>query len=101
MEFVSVTDLPRKTVAAFVDEFDIPWPCGYGASMEELARFGAYNPQRRSAKANPATEIQPTTFILDRDGRVLWHDNQDRPRHRLTTEEWLKKLDAAIERHLR
>jgi peroxiredoxin len=101
VEFVSVTDIPRRKVEEFVATFDIPWACGYGASMEQLARFGAYNAALRSAKAKSATEIQPTTFLIDSDGRVLWHDDQARPRHRLTAGEWAAELDGAIEQHLR
>jgi hypothetical protein len=87
-------------VEEFVDEFGVPWACGYGASLEELARFGAYNPQRRSSPQNPAYEVTPTVFLLAPDGRVLWHDDQSRPRHQLTADEWVKQLDEAIERHL-
>lgn len=96
-----MTDIPRRKVEEFVDEFDIRWPCGYGASIEDLAQFGAYNPERRSAKVNPATEIQPTTFIIGPYGRVLWHDKQARPRHQLTHEAWVAELDEAIDQHLR
>ena len=98
--FVSLAGHDRDDVQAFADRFDIPWPCGYGATLESLARFGAYSADRMSAAYNPGYEVTPTIFILGPDGRVRWHDDQARPRHLTDVDTMTRNLDSAIEREL-
>lgn len=97
MAFISLTDVGPDGALAFLMQFEVPWPCGYGAPIESLARFGAYSTERMSGSYNPGYEVNPTLYLLRPDGRVMWHDEQSRPRHRGTTEEIVARAEAAIE----
>ncbi len=98
--FFSLTNLGRDAVQSFADRFEIPWPCGYGATLAAIARFGAYSPDWMTDSYNPGYEVRPTLFIFGPDGRVRWHDDQARPRHLADTDTMIRNLDAAIEREL-
>jgi hypothetical protein len=101
VRFVSLTEGDAGRVRQFVEQYGIGWPCGFGVPLADLARFGVYDPSRRSRESDPATEIYPTVFLIGPDGRVLWHDGQGRPRHRVDNDTWVWELDEAIEQHLR
>jgi hypothetical protein len=88
--FVSLTDLPRGGAERFAREFSAPWPCGYGAAPESVARWGAYNPGR---------EVSPTLYLVGPGGLVLWCDGRGRLRH-VPGPEREAELEAAIERAL-
>jgi hypothetical protein len=98
--FVSLTDVGRERGAAFVERFEVPWPCGYGAGLGALARFGAYSTDRMSGGYNPGQEVSPTLYLIGPDGRVVWHDGQARPRHRAAPAEVIREVRAAIEAEL-
>lgn len=98
--FVSLTDVRRSGAEEFVEQFGVEWPCGYGATVEELARFGAYSAERATSTYNPHQEISPTLYLIGPDGRVLWHDGQARPRHQEAPADVVRDVEAAIEREL-
>ena len=100
MGFVSLTTDVRSGVESFVDQFAIPWPNGYGAPLETIARFGAYSTERMSDYFNPGYELSPTLYLIGPDGRIVWHDGQARPLHTLEPAELVEELDAAIARAL-
>jgi thiol-disulfide isomerase/thioredoxin len=89
--FVSLTSMPRQSAESFVSEFSLPWPNGYGAPPATIAALGV-------TSGMPKAEylIAPTLYLVDRDNRVVWSDNQGRFRHTEATE-WGKQLDEAIE----
>ena len=90
---------PRQEL--FVESFDVPWPCGYGAELATIAEFGAYSSERMSANYNPGYEVTPTIYLADSTGRVLWHDGQARPRHLKKPRELTAELRTEIEKALR
>jgi thiol-disulfide isomerase/thioredoxin len=98
--FVSLTNLPRPKVELFAEQFAIPWPCGYGATHESLARYGAYSTDRLSPTYNPGYEVSPTLFIVSAEGRILWNDGQARPRHLKTSGVLMRDFNAALEKLL-
>jgi thiol-disulfide isomerase/thioredoxin len=121
--FVSMTPDRQEGALSFVEQFKVPWACGYGVPRETIAAFGAYNADRlanyfdainldrRRPAAERATadlpeavrpryELSPMFYVIGRDGRVLWHDGQARPRHTRTLPELLQDLEDAIERGL-
>lgn len=98
--FVSLTNVDRQQVEAFADHAQIPWSCGYGASLQSLSQFGAYSTERIIGDFNPGYEVMPTIYLIGADGRVLWHDNQSRPRHLMSTEAMLQDLERQIEQLL-
>jgi hypothetical protein len=94
--FVSLTNMPKNSVAAFVERMSIPWPSGYGASNETIARFGAYGFDR----ALPGYEVTPTLYLIGPDGLIRWNDRQARSRHE-DKGPLLKELETEIERALK
>jgi thiol-disulfide isomerase/thioredoxin len=94
--FVSLTNVDRQQVENFATHANIPWPCGYGASLESLSRYGAYCPTRMSKMYNPGYEVQPTLYVIGADGKILWHDDQARPRHLKRSDALLQDLEATI-----
>lgn len=65
MQFVSLTSETAdefKAVQQFTEEHKIPWPVGYGAD--------------RTLDALQVTGI-PTTFVVGRDGKIVWNDEVD------------------------
>jgi hypothetical protein len=94
--FVSLTADPQDQARSFVDRFAIPWPCGYEVAMKEIARWGAYSRTRMTSIYNPGYAVSPTLFLLSSEGRVLWCDDQMRPRHTGDPQELLRQLDSAI-----
>jgi thiol-disulfide isomerase/thioredoxin len=98
--FVSLTNVDRQQVEAFADHARIPWSCGYGASLQSLSQFGAYSTERIIGDFNPGYEVMPTIYLIGADGRILWHDNQSRPRHLMSTEAMLQDLERQIEQLL-
>ena len=85
----------QSATEMFVDSFDVPWSCGYGADLPTLAAFGAYQRDRTGY------EVQPTIYLADAEGRVLWHDGQARPRHQKDAAKIVTELNSEIERALR
>jgi thiol-disulfide isomerase/thioredoxin len=100
VSFVSLTNVDRQQVESFASHAQIPWSCGYGASLESLSQFGAYSTERFVGNFNPGHEVMPTIYVIGADGRILWHDEQSRPRHLKDTETLLRDLEAEIERLL-
>jgi hypothetical protein len=122
--FVSLTPDRKEGATSFVDQFAVPWPCGYGVTRETVATFGAYDAERIAnyfdalnqarrrnpdeptgvalvpEAARPKYELSPTFYVIGRDGRVLWHDDHARPRHLRTVPELAQDIEAAIERGL-
>src|SRR5262245_18610870 len=98
--FVSLTDVSRRGVEAFVEQHSIPWPCGYQSRLEDIAKFGAYTTERITPAFNPGTEVSPTLYLIGPDGRVLWNDGQARPRHLKDATALMLDLDTEIERAL-
>ncbi|AMV25101.1 thiol-disulfide oxidoreductase [Gemmata sp. SH-PL17] len=98
--FVSLTNVARPSVEEFVSSLDVPWPAGYGADLESIAALGAYSSARMGATYNPGYEVSPTLYLLDANGRVLWHDDQARPRHTKDAPTIVEDLVAEIERAL-
>lgn len=94
-----MTDVSRSRNEQFVEEFGIGWPCGYAAPLETLARFGVYDPARRSKPDAPAFEVTPAVYLIGEDGRVLWHDGHGRFNHK-DAAEWAAELDKAIQENL-
>jgi hypothetical protein len=78
-------------VEQFVREFGIPWPCGYGASLETIKDFGAYFAHRRIT----GWEINPTLYVIGADGRVRWCDQSGRLNHE-NCESLMRRLEAEI-----
>jgi thiol-disulfide isomerase/thioredoxin len=91
VRFVSVTNMGPAAAKAFVDQFKVPWPNGYGLTDEAMTALGA-----SSGMAMSGYEIAPVLYLVDREGRIRWTDRQGRFRH-VATEEWERKLDEAIE----
>jgi hypothetical protein len=98
--FVSLTDASRSVVESFVKTYSIPWPCGYGTTMETIGAFGAYSTQRIRPDFNPEQEVTPTFYLIGRDGHVVWNDGQARPLHLKDSATLLQDLDAEIEHYL-
>ncbi|HVC94927.1 MAG TPA: TlpA disulfide reductase family protein [Pirellulales bacterium] len=63
--FVTLTMEEAGTAGKMVESAGIPWPVGYGASETMRALVGT----------------APTVFVIDRDGRIAWHDDRARFRH--------------------
>jgi len=100
VSFVSLTNVDQKQVEMFADQSQIKWSCGYGASLESLSQFGAYTSKWMTETYNPGYEVQPTIYVVDADGRILWHDNQARPLHLKLPEEVVQDLESELERLL-
>jgi hypothetical protein len=100
VEFVSLTNVSRGNTELFVESFAIPWPCGYGTTLEQLGQFGAYSTDRMSDSYNPGYEVTPTMYLIGTDGQILWHDQQARPHHLKSSAELLQEVDREIERQL-
>lgn len=91
VSFVSLTSMPRDMVEAFVKEFALPWPNGYGAHPATVAALGV-----TSGMMMAEYQIAPTVYLVGPDGRVRWCDSQGRVRH-TAPQEWGKQLDDAID----
>ncbi len=100
MAFVSLTDAPRDSAEQFARIFSIPWPCGYEAPREAVARWGAYDASRSLPDSYSGRELSPTLYLLGPDGRVLWCDSRGRMQHGVDPAIREGKLEAAIERAL-
>jgi hypothetical protein len=98
--FVCLTNEGRTQAEMFVEQFGIEWPCGYEATLESVARFGAYHSAWMSSADDAGREVSPTLYLIGPDGRVRWSDDQARPRHLHRPEVLLRKLEAAIQRAL-
>lgn len=86
--------MPESTVHAFVDRFQVPWHCGYGAH-EAIDRLGAL----KHDSTIRGYEVQPTLWLIDSQGAVRWCDGQARMRHQGTKSQ-LAVLEEQIERAL-
>jgi hypothetical protein len=93
--FVSLTNMPCESAEAFVQSQHISWPSGYGVTRDALTELGAYGAERPL----PGYDATPTLYVVGPDGRVRWHDRQQRLRHQGTAG-LLRELDAEIERAL-
>ena len=71
VSFLSVTSMGREPAQAFANQFQIPWPSGYGLSGDGIVALGA-----GSDMAAPGYEIAPVLYIVGTDGRILWADQQ-------------------------
>jgi hypothetical protein len=90
--FISVTNMPKEGVQGLVSHFNIPWPCGYEAKPETLAKWGAYNfPNPRRGY-----EVKPTIYLVGADGRVIWNDGHARMTASLDPRPHLRQLDEKI-----
>jgi hypothetical protein len=89
---------PRQTAAAFAKEFSIPWPCGYGASRQILARFGTASGEPAEAPLGFGEPL-PTLYVIGPDGNARWNDGRSRYRHR-ASDELLKELGREIHKAL-
>lgn len=98
--FISLTNERRGTAERFVNDVSVPWPCGYGASLQFLAGLGTYSTKRMSVSYLPSYAINPTVYLIGPDGRVLWNDAQARPLHTKEPMAQVRDIDAAIERAL-
>jgi hypothetical protein len=87
--------MSAEAVEQFVKKYSIPWPSGYGATLQTIAAFGALNGERRI----PGYEIAPTLYLVGPDGRIQWSDRSARLKHR-SPETLLSELDKAIARAL-
>jgi len=99
--FVSLSNVGESATESFAKQNSVSWPCGYGSTLETIARFGAYSTDRMSASYNPGYEVSPTLYLIGPDGHILWNDAQARPRHLKDTEAILRDLAAQIEKALR
>lgn len=80
-------DLNAEVVAASVDPIDkakevadeVSFPVGYGVTRADADALGSFWEDRRSI-------VQPSEFIVDPDGKILWSSYSDGP---------LGRLDAA------
>lgn len=77
VQFVSVTNEPMQSVEPFVVTLGIPWPSGFGASLETLQNLGAAT----SEAIMPGYQVKPTLYVVGRNGRVVWSDEHMRYRH--------------------
>src|SRR5262249_9483922 len=93
--FVSLTNMPRANVEQCVEQFDVPWPCAYGATSQTIARLGAYN----HGMTTPGYEVKLTLYVVGTDNRVLWCDGHGRLAH-VDRGPQLKQLEEQIERAL-
>ena len=105
--FMSLTSLGRSDVESFVNAYAIPWPCGYGATPEEIALLGVYSTERMSRFYHPGLdnyhvghEITPTLFVVGPNGHILWNDRQARPRHLKDAAGVLQELTEQVEHAL-
>ena len=90
--FVSVTNMPREGVQGVVTHFAIPWPCGYEAKSQTLARCGAYNfPNPRRGY-----EVKPTLYLVGADRRIIWNDGHARLKANMDAFSLLRQLDERI-----
>ena len=94
MAFVSLTNMPKASVEQFVQQFTVPWPCGYGATTSTIACIGAFN---RNATI-PGYELTPTLYLVGADGRIRWN-SQARLNHQ-EPGPLLHELEAQIEQVL-
>lgn len=61
VRFVSLTDETEDALEAidsFAQQLNVPWPIGYGA---------------RKTTAKLAVPGYPTTFVIGRDGKIVWN----------------------------
>jgi hypothetical protein len=86
--------MPEASVQEFVDQFGIPWSCGYGA-QQTLASFGAF---RRDSKV-PGYDITPMLYLIGGNRTIHWCDAGARTLH-VDRGEQLRTLDQQIERAL-
>ena len=80
---------------AFMREFSIPWPSGYGLTDESMANLGVVT----SLTAYMGYGAAPTLFLVGPDGKVRWSDEGSRQRHKHPNEA-IAKLEKAIENAL-
>lgn len=101
VQFVSLSVMPEDTVRSFVDKHRIAWPSGYGATVEAMLDYGAFDPNSSQA-SNPMISdlndafIVPTIYILRGDGTVVWTNENARYMHK-PLDVIAGNLDAAIE----
>ena len=95
VEFVSLTDMSKRSVNTFVELFEIPWASGYGVPKETIAAFRAL----RKRVQNPEQQVAPTLYVVDARGRVLWSDDSGRYRH-VNVDQLLSTLAEQLDRAL-
>jgi hypothetical protein len=92
--FVSLTNMPEASAEEFTAGLAVPWPSGYGAANETIARFGAFAPG-----APPGYQVTPTLYVIGPDGLIRWCDRRARTRHQ-PPEPLLTELDHELEEAL-
>ena len=93
--FVSLSVNPKARVQSYVDKFKVPWPCGFGATIELMEAFGAVN----HMGVGTDEKVIPTLYVIGRDGRICWSDARSRYNHQ-DVEMTMRNLSAAIEQAL-
>jgi peroxiredoxin len=97
VQFVSVSDMSKKSVEKFMQTHSFSWPCGYGLNIDSIVRMGAVN--TGMGARTPGYAIAPTIFVVGSDGKVRGSDNRARWRHRSKDEivkQVAKLLDEAL-----
>ena len=84
--FLSLSGDPRMKVQEFIDKHEITWSSGYGASEAMIEALGAPN----------AGVMVPLLYVIGRDQRVAWCDQQARYKHQ-EPRQIVEALDRAIE----
>jgi peroxiredoxin len=83
-------DPPDKS-REIVDAYDLQFPVLSDADLEAIDGFGV-----RHKLGNPIEETdiaRPATFIVDREGRIVWRDLTENWRIRPRPDELLAELD--------
>jgi len=75
-----------------VEQFKLPWPCGFGVTRQSIALFGALNRSQRIR----GYDVSPTLYLLGPDFRILWSDGRARMAH-LDLGPLMHDLETAIE----
>lgn len=94
--FVSVTNHPQRTVESFVETHRMTWPHGYGATVDQLNAWGAWN---NAMAMTAGYEAWPTVYLVNASGEILWTDDRQRTTHE-EPERFRDRLTAALDQHL-
>jgi hypothetical protein len=93
--FVSLMNASESEAKGIVEQFEMPWPCGFGVTKESIALFGALNPGARIA----GYDVSPTLYLIGPDHRILWTDSRARMGH-IAPGPLMRELETAIEKAL-
>lgn len=98
VSFVSLTNENKESVQRMIADMGIPWPSGFGATMETLRNLGASTASGAMLMGG-AYDVKPTLYVVGRDGRVIWSDGHMRYNHR-NPDDTASALEAAIDHAL-